>query len=122
MAIYAIQNPVYQPAMRVILSITNSFPAVVVTSVDGVVPADHDYITGTIVRLDIPTGFGMTQADQLTGTIEVLSLTSFAIDIDTTLFDVFAMPAAWPFSQQQAQVVPIGEINEILTASTVNVL
>lgn len=122
MSIYALRFPVYQPAMRVILSITNANPAVVTTSINGVVPADHDYITGTIVRLDVPTGFGMTQANQLTGTITVLTPTTFSINIDTTHFDVFAMPASWPYNQQQAQVVPIGEENSILTASTVNVL
>lgn len=122
MAIFALANPVYQPAMRVILSVTNAFPALVTTSIDGVVAGDHDYITGTIVRLDIPTGFGMTQANQLKGEITVVSPTTFTIDIDTRPFDVFAAPAAWPYNQQKAQCVPVGENNSILTASTVNVL
>lgn len=122
MSIYALSRPVFKPAMRVILSITNSFPAVVTTTIDGTTPANNDYITGTIVRLDIPTGFGMTQANQLTGTITVITPTTFSIDIDTTHFDAFATPARWPFSSQKAQVIPVGEINSILTASTVNVL
>lgn len=122
MAIFALQNPVYEPAMRVILSITNAFPALVTTTIDGVVPANHDYITGTIARLDIPTGFGMTQANQLFGSITVVSPTTFTINIDTRPFDVFAMPVNWPYSQQKAQVVPIGEDNSILTAAVQNVL
>lgn len=116
MPIYAIQSPVYQPAMRIITAITRAFPASVTTSFD------HDYITGTIVRLDIPSGFGMTQADTRTGAIIVTGPTTFTIDIDTIFFDIFAVPASWPYNQQLAQVVPIGEINSILTASTVNVL
>lgn len=122
MAIYALARPVYKPAMRVILSITNAFPALVTTTINGVTPANHGYITGTIVRLDIPTGFGMTQANQLSGAITVVSPTTFTVDIDTTLFDIFAAPANWPYSQQKAQVVPFAEINSILTAAVKNVL
>lgn len=125
--IYAIQNPVYKPAMRVIYSITKAFPAVVTTAVatnnfNVLVPANHNYITGTIVRLDIPPGYGMTQADQKTGTITVTGPTTFTIDIDTTFFDAFVAPVTFPENQQLGQVIPIGENNSILTASTVNVL
>src|SRR5581483_2171142 len=112
-AIYAIQKPTYQPAMRIITAITNANPAVVTTSFA------HNYVSLTIVRLDIPRGFGMQQANQLTGTIIVLSPTTFSISIDSTQFDAFAVPGG---ANQQAQVVPIGEDNSILTAATVNVL
>lgn len=122
MAIYAIAYPVYQPAMRAILTITNAFPALVTTTIDGVVPADHDYITGTIVRLDIPPGFGMTQANQLFAPITVVSPTTFTIEINTTNFDAFTTPVNWPESFQKAQSLPIGEINSILTAAVQNVL
>lgn len=120
MAIYALRFPVYQPAMRVILSITNSFPAIIVTTIDGINPAANDYITGTIVRLDIPTALGMVQADQKTGIVTVINSTTFSIDIDTTYFDPYVVPGL-P-NRQRGQVVPIGEINSILTASTINVL
>ena len=123
MTIFALSNSIFRPAMRVILSISNAFPAQVVTSVDGVVPADNNYIVGTIVRLDIPTGFGMTQANQLTGAItQIVNSSTFLVDIDTRLFDPFVMPANWPYSQQQAQVVPMAEINSILTAAVQNIL
>ncbi len=122
MSIYAIRNPVYKPAMRVIIAITNARNALVTTSIDGVTPADHKYITGTIVRLDIPVGFGMTQANKLFGPITVVSPTTFTIDIDTTFFDAFVIPTQYPYSYQNAQSVPFGELNDMLTASTVNVL
>ncbi len=122
MSIYALRFPVYRPAMRVLLTITNAFPALVTTTLDGVVPAAHGYITGTIVRIDIPTGFGMTQANQLTGTITVVSPTTFTVTIDTTHFDTFITPTLWPNSYQRAQVIPIGEDNSILTAAVQNVL
>ena len=122
MSIYALARPVYAPAMRAVLSITNNFPATVTTTLDGIVPGAHGYITGTIVRLDVPEGFGMTQINQLFGSITVINATQFTIPINTIPFDVFAAPAAWPYSYQQAQSVPIGEDNDILTAAVQNVL
>lgn len=122
MQTFALENPVFEPSMKIILDITNSFPATVTTSVDGVTPANHNYQTGLIVRLIIPPGFGMTEANQLTGTIRVISPDQFNIDIDTTYFSEFDMPTRWPQIQQQAQVVPVGEVNSILTQATMNVL
>lgn len=110
---YSNPSPVFQPAMRIIADITRSDPAVVTTTID------HDYITGEIVRLDIPLGFGMQQINQQTGTIAVLTPTTFSIDINTLYFDAFTTPMN---QQQCAQVVPIGEVNSILKAATVNVL
>ena len=109
-------RPVFQPAMRIISAITNANPAAVTTTFA------HQYRTGTIVRLDIPQGYGMVQANQLFGPITVTGTTSFTIPIDTTYFDVFAAPAAYPQSYQSAQCVPIGELNETLLAATQNVL
>ena len=120
---YAYQYPLYQPAMRMILSITNANPAVVTTTLNGTSAGDHLYITGTIVRLDIPPLFGMPQANQLTGTIVVTSPTTFSIDIDTTLFQPYTVPSLTaPYPKTYGQVVPIGEDNDILTAAVQNVL
>lgn len=116
MAIFALANPTYQPAMRIISAITKSKTAVITTTFD------HDYVTGTIVRLFIPDGFGMTQADKREGVITVTGPTTFSIDIDTTRFDTFAMPALFPDSFQRAHVVPIGERTNTLAAATMNVL
>lgn len=116
MVILALQNPTYQPAMRIIAGITNGFPATITTTFD------HNYISGTIVRLYIPRGFGMQQADELSGTIIVTGNTTFTIDINTTNFDTFSYPASFPFDRQYPQVVPTGEVNSQLTAATMNVL
>lgn len=113
---YANPTPIFQPAMRLISAITQARPAVVTTSFDS------DYITGTVVRLDIPPACGMRQANQLTGAISVITPTTFAIDIDTTLFDPFVIPTFTPHVNSAAQVVPIGEVNETLKAATQNVL
>ena len=116
MSILAIPFPIYQPAMRIISDITNGFPAVVTTTFN------HQYLSGLIVRLNIPEGYGMVQVNQLTGTIVVISDTSFEIDLDTTYFDAFTTPGTYPLDAQYPQVVPIGEVNESLRQSTQNVL
>lgn len=114
---YANPNPVYQPAMRLIAAITQSFPATVTTTFA------HQYVSGTIVRLDIPLADGMQQADQFEGPINVTSSTQFTIPLDTTEFDPFAIPGSPPpYVNICAQVVPLGEVTETLAASTVNVL
>lgn len=86
MSILADANPVFQRAMRIISTITNANPAVVTTTFD------HQYLTGLIVRLNIPRGYGMTQANRLYGPIVVTGATTFTIDIDTTHFDTFIVP------------------------------
>lgn len=114
---FAYQNPTYQPAMRIITSITNFFPASITTSFD------HNYQTGDIVRLFIPEGWGMTQANQQVGTITVTGTTTFDIDIDTYNFDPFIpIPGPTVFPIAVAQVIPIGEINDKLSQATRNVL
>ncbi len=113
---YANPQPIFQPAMRLIASITQSSPAVVTTTFA------HQYITGTVVRLDIPQACGMPQANTLTGAISVIDSTSFYIDIDTTQFQAFVIPTFEAHVASNAMVVPIGEINETLKAATQNVL
>jgi hypothetical protein len=100
--------------MRIVSAITNSFPAVVTTTID------HQYITGTIVRLVITKGHGMPQANQQFGSILVLTPTTFAIDIDTTYYDAFVVPDLVKYTCSQC--VAIGEDNDILTAAEQNVL
>jgi hypothetical protein len=116
MSILAQQYPVYQPAMRVISAITNANPAQVTTTFN------HQYATNLIVRLNIPLGFGMQQANQLQGTITVNSPTTFLITIDTTLFSAFSTPANYPYSYQSATVVPVGEDNSTILQATNNAL
>jgi hypothetical protein len=115
---YANPFPTYQPAMRVIANITNAAIATVTTTFA------HQYRVGLIVRLDIPPTGGMIQANQLVGTILSLPTpSSFTVDIDTTTFDAFITPTPVSFlGYQDSQVVPIGEINDILQGATVNVL
>ena len=120
---FAQQNPVYFPAVRDVLSITNAFPAVVTTTYDGVNPGNHGYQTGVILRMNIPEFFGMQALNKRVSSIMVLSPSTFSINIDTTGLDPFVIPPAQPgHAYTAAQVTPIGETSDILTMSFVNQL
>lgn len=114
MSILAVENPMFQPAMRIVTAITKAAQAAVTTSFD------HDYIDGTVVRFHVPGTYGMYQIDNLTGSVTVTSPTTFTVTIDTTYFDTFSVPSI-PF-MQYAQVTAIGEVNEILEAAEQNIL
>ena len=116
MAILAFRNPIFQPAMRIISSITNAYPAEVTTSFD------HLYATGMICRLNIPVGFGMQQANQLYGEIIVTSATTFTINIDTSLMDAYVISGTFPFSYQSGQVTSIAENNNTILNAVRNTL
>lgn len=114
--VLAQQYPVFQPAMRIISNITNDKQAVVTTTFN------HQYITGMIVRLIVPQGYGMVQANQLFGAITVTGDTTFSICIDTTYFSPFTTPMTSPENEQFPQSVPFGEVSSTLLASYRNVL
>lgn len=120
---YGVQFPTFQPAMRNILSITQAANALITTTFDGINPGNHQYQTGLIVRLYVPTGFGMVQLNRVDSPITVVNDTQFTVPIDTTYFDAFVVPAFQPGAfGTPAQVVPIGEVNDLLTEATQNVL
>lgn len=116
MSIEAIQNPIFQPALRIIQSIDNGL----ITTVTTTFP--HLYVSGTIVRLIIPNGFGMLQANKLFSPIIVTGDTTFTMDINSLNFDTFAYPTGLPYNRQFPQVNAIGEINSTLKAVFRNVL
>lgn len=120
---YGVQFPTYQPAMRNILSITQAEQALITTTFDGINPGDHQYASGLIVGLVIPPGFGMVQADKFQGPITVINATQFTVPLNTNDFDAFVVPAYNPgHFGTPAQVVPLGEVNDILIMATQNVL
>jgi hypothetical protein len=96
-----------------ITAITQANPAVIVTSVF------HEYVTGTIVRIYIPRKAQMYQLDGKVYEITVTADNAFSIPVDSTYFDAFVDPAD---PSNCAQVIPIGERNDILTAAVRNVL
>lgn len=120
---FAVPFPIFEPAMRNILSITQGAVTTITTTFDGITAGDNQYASGLIVRILIPEGFGMSRLDKFVGTITVLNDTQFTLDIDSTTFDPFVVPSYQPgHNGTPAQVVPIGEINELLSQATRNVL
>jgi hypothetical protein len=112
--------PVFRPQLMFISAITQADPGVVTTT------ANHNYLSGLIVRLLIPLPMGtpqlvsMTQLNGMEFPIMVLSANTFSIPIDTSFFDPFVVP---PDPQMTSpQVVPTGEINEILYQAVYNIL
>ncbi len=103
MSIQAQQYPVFQNAMRIITNITNANPAVITTSFA------HQYETGLIVRLILPPGYGMYQANQALSDITVIDSVTFSMNLDT-------------LQAQYAQVIPVGEVNSTVYLAYKNVL
>jgi hypothetical protein len=120
MTVFPYANPIYQPAIRIVSNITRSNPVVITTS------QDHLYVSGTIVRIDIPftpiggTSYGMQQINQQFGPITVLTDITFSLPINSTQFDPYLGPSS--LYTQQAQSVPIGENTDQLNAAVQNVL
>ena|ERR1017187_808936 len=115
MSILAQTHPTFNPVMRVVVGITNDFPASVTTSFA------HNYGDGTTVRLMVPLGYGMEQANKLFGDIIVTSPTTFNIAIDTRYFPQFVIPGA-PYNLQFSQCIPFGENALTLKNSFRNIL
>ncbi len=116
---YANPDPIFQPALRLITNITKAAQAVVTTSFD------HDYISGVIIRFNIPRAYGMTELDSKTGIVTVLSDTTFSVDIDTREFNAFVnfdpTMGQWYEKNLAATTVPVGEVNSSLLSATRNV-
>jgi hypothetical protein len=96
------------PQFLYVTEITQATQAVVRTSVD---PTNY-YVVGMKVHFSVPASFGMTQINQLTGTITAMSAANYTmtVDIDTTAFTAFAFPtsASSPTAQLFATIAPAG--------------
>lgn len=115
MAWVANPDPRYQPAMRLINDITKANPAVITTNID------HDYVTGLIVRINVPHNYGMRQIDGVLSTITVLTSDTFSVDIDTTEYDTFSAPITPPYNRFLANVVPVGNELDVYNVAVRNV-
>lgn len=102
------KNEAVDPQYLYITEITQATQAVVRTSVD---PTQY-YVVGNKVHFSIPASFGMTQMNQLTGTITALSAANYTmtVDIDSSAFTAFAFPAstASPTAPLFATLAPAG--------------
>jgi hypothetical protein len=86
--------------VQTILSITNSYPAIVTTE------NDHGYVAGMMVTFLIPIPFGMVELNNVN--VQVLGITAdtLSINIDTTLFTPFAYPSPLPGAYTPPSVIP----------------
>lgn len=96
------------PQFLYVTEVTKATQAVVRCSVD---PTAY-YVVGMKVHFSIPYSFGMTELNQLTGTIVALSAANYTmtVDIDSSAFTTFAFPASSssPTAQLFATVAPAG--------------
>lgn len=114
---YAVQFPTFQPAMRNIASITQTFPVEVTTTFA------HQYDTGLIVRFKIPSADGMPELNNQLLPITVTGSTTFTVPIDGTQFEAFSIPVGTRNRVDiAALVIPVGEVNSKLNSATHNVL
>lgn len=116
MSDYANPNPLFQPAMRIISSITTGVITLVQTTFA------HQYNTGLIVRIIIPDNWGMQQMNGKYGAIIVTGPDTFTMNIDSSDFDQLLPPSSPVAQNATPQVVPIGEANAQLTQATRNIL
>lgn len=95
------------PIALLIEAITQSYPMVVT------IGASNTYVVNQCVRFNIPPVYGMQQANGLTGAILSISGLNFSIDIDSTLFDIFAIPnpSTFPVPTEPATLAPAGSRN-----------
>lgn len=102
------KNAAVDPEFLYITEITKATQAVVRTSVD---PSPY-YVVGNKIHFSIPSSFGMTEMNQLTGTITAVSSANYTltVDIDSTAFTTFAFPAstASPTAPLFATLSPAG--------------
>ncbi len=108
-------NAAVDPEFLYITNISQATSAVISTSVD---PSAF-YVVGNKIHFSVPASFGMTQMNQLTGTITAVNAVSatssigaynLTVDIDSSAFTAFAFPlsALSPTAQLFATLAPAG--------------
>lgn len=102
------------PSALTITAITKAYPMVVTISVNPVTESDT-YIPGQLVRLNIPYGYGMQQANGITAQILDTSPTTISLNVNSTNFDPFSVPAS---GTTPATLSPAGSKNLSYNNST----
>lgn len=101
-------DPIYYPRRRFISKITKAASAVVTLTVT------HGFTAGQKVRFQVPDDYGMTEINNITGTVTAISTVNntVTVDIDSTGFTTFAFPATAGVPFTPAQLIPVGEAAE----------
>ena len=110
-------DPIFAPRNRQITAVT------VGTTTEIQMSVTHGLQVDEVVRLSVPSVWGMTQLDGLTGKITAINTTTntITVDIDSSAFTAFAWPAASAAPLTFAQVIPVGDSGNVLTGATDNV-
>lgn len=98
------------PSSLLISNITQSSPMVVSVTVRNKTTEANTYIVGMAIRLFVPINYGMYQANNLVGTIVAINGDDFSLNIDSMLFDPFAIPEGQIVSTA-ATISPAGSRN-----------
>lgn len=97
-----------EPSFLFVTAISQATQAVVTTSID---PSAW-YVVGMKLRFSVPSSFGMTEIDGLTGKIVAVDSANYqvTVDIDSSAFTAFAFPASTssPTAPLFATVAPAG--------------
>lgn len=114
-------DALYYPRRRSITKITQAAQAVVTMSVT------HGYKVGQLVRMVVPSAFGMSQMDGILATIVAVNTTvtsgnSITLDVDSSAFTAFAFPVTGAFPYTPAEVVPVGEDTPFALSQNVDIL
>lgn len=96
------------PSSLVITAVTRGFPMVITIQVNVVTEA-NTYIPGMLVKFNVPNSYGMYQLNGLTGQIIAVNGSDLTIDLDSTQFDTFTVPAIT--AEQPASIAPAGSRN-----------
>jgi len=96
--------PDFVPKLRLVTNVTNAVIPTVTTS------ANHGYSADEIVFMYVPNTYGMTIEYKEVKILSVTGLTTFTINLDTTLYDPFVAPGLVHFTP--AQVCPVSELRQ----------
>lgn len=108
----------YYPRRRFITGITAATSAVITLSVT------HGFTAGQAVRIKVPSGWGMTEIDDLIGNITAVSTANntITVDIDSSAFTAFSFPtsAVAGAGVEFPQVIPVGQTANATYANTLD--
>lgn len=92
------------PQFYYVTKITQATNGVITTS------QIHDYVVGQLLKMTIPSGFGMQELDQVTVEVIAVSDYTFTISANTSGFSAFAFPASSLSPDISfASVAPVGQ-------------
>lgn len=104
-------KPVIQiPSSLLITAISRAVQMVITVSIGNSTTEANTYIVGMAVRLVVPKTYGMYQANNLVGTIMVISGSDFTLNLDSSQFDPFIIPSGVTI-EQPATIAPAGSRN-----------